>query len=126
MKNRPLIAHAALLLFAQIGAGHAYAADSDGAVSGSVTDGSRKPVANANVALQDASGASVGATSTDATGHFAIHHVAPGTYAVVVAAPGYTSGSSIATASEGVDASVSVALGKSDAIDLQVNAKRLD
>ncbi|SAL53071.1 TonB-dependent siderophore receptor [Caballeronia udeis] len=126
MKNRTLIAHAALLLFAQIAAGHVYAAGSDGAVSGSVTDSSGKPVANASVALQDASGASVGATSTDATGHFSVHHVAPGTYAVVVAAPGYASGSSIATASEGVDVSVSVALGKSDAIDVQVNAKRLD
>src|SRR5471032_2705644 len=126
MKNRTLVAHAALLLFAQIAAGQAYAAGPEGAVSGSVADGSGKPVANASVTLQDAGGASVGATSTDGTGHFAVHHVAPGTYAVVVAAPGYASGSSIATASEGVDASVSVALSKSDAIDVQVNAKRLD
>ena len=67
MKNRTLFTHAALLLFAQIAPGHAYAAGSDGAVSGSVTDSSGKPVANASVALQDASGASVGATSTDAS-----------------------------------------------------------
>ncbi len=61
------------------------------------------------------------------TGHFSVHHVAPGTYAVVVAARRATqAGSSIATASEGVDASVAVALSKSDAIDVQVNAKRLD
>jgi outer membrane receptor protein involved in Fe transport len=126
MKNRTLFAHAALLLFAQIAPGHAYAAGSDGAVSGSVTDSSGKPVANASVALQDASGASVGATSTDASGHFSVHHVAPGTYAVVVAVPGYASGSSIATASDGADASVSVTLSKSDALDVQVNAKRLD
>src|SRR5476651_2071287 len=98
MKNRTLIAHGALLLFAQIVAGQAYAAGPDGAVSGSVIDSSGEPVANASVTLQDASGASVGATSTDGTGHFAVHHVAPGTYAVVVAAPGYASGSSIATA----------------------------
>ncbi|CAN7406684.1 TonB-dependent receptor [Caballeronia sp. LjRoot29] len=126
MKNRTLIAHAALLLFAQISAGPVYAAGSDSAVSGSVTDSSGKPVANASVVLQNASGASVGATSTDASGHFAVHHVAPGIYAVVVAAPGYASGSSIATTSEGADASVSAALSKSDAIDVQVNAKRLD
>src|SRR5471032_2522850 len=98
MKNRTRIAHAALLLFAQIATGQAYAAGSDGVVSGSVTDSAGKPVANASVALQDASGTSVGATSTDAAGHFSVHHVVPGTYAVVVAAPGYASGSSIATA----------------------------
>ena len=70
MKNRRLFAHAALLLFAQIAPGHAYAAGSDGAVSGSVTDSSGKPVANASVTIQTSDGLHPHATRTDAEGHF--------------------------------------------------------
>jgi outer membrane receptor protein involved in Fe transport len=126
MKNRTLFAHAALLLFAQIAANHAYAAESDGTVSGSVADSTGKPVANANVVLQNASGAAAGTANTDTSGHFVVHNVTPGTYAVVVNAPGYASGSSIATTNDGSNTSVSISISQSDALDVQVNAKRLD
>jgi outer membrane receptor protein involved in Fe transport len=126
MKNRTLIARAALLLFAQLAAGHAYAAAPEGAVSGNVTDTSGKPVAHANVALKDAHGDTTATADADEHGHFVVHNVAPGIYAVVAISPGYASGSSIATAIDRVDASVSISIGKTDAIDIQVNAKRLD
>ncbi|WP_213777235.1 TonB-dependent receptor [Caballeronia sp. dw_276] len=126
MKNRTLFAHAALLLFAQLAANQAYAAESDGTVSRSVADSTGKPVANANVVLQNASGAAAGTANTDTSGHFVVHNVTPGTYAVVVNAPGYASGSSIATTNDGSNNSVSISISQSDALDVQVNAKRLD
>jgi outer membrane receptor protein involved in Fe transport len=132
MKNRTFILHVALLLFAQAFASHAFAQAPDGSVTGTVTitgtvtDIAGKPVSNANVALQNANGASVGEAKTDAQGRFSVPNVAPGTYAVAVVAPGYSNATSIATTTAGTNASVTVALTKSDTIDVQVNAKRLD
>jgi outer membrane receptor protein involved in Fe transport len=126
MKYRPPISHAALLAVTQVVAGHVYAAPSAGSVGGLVTDSLGKPVANASVVVQTATGTSAGKTKTDASGHFSVHDVAPGTYAIVVTATGFASGSSIATTSSGQASSVTLALTKSDAIDVQVSAKRLD
>lgn len=130
MKNRTFILHVALLLFAQAFASHALAQAPDGSVTGTVTgtvtDIAGKPVSNANVALQNANGASVGEAKTDAQGRFSVPNLAPGTYAVAVVAPGYSNATSIATTTAGTNASVTVALTKSDTIDVQVNAKRLD
>ena len=126
MKHRTLFSHAALLLFAQALSGHVCAAPSDGSVGGLVTDSLGKPVADANVVLQTATGASAGTTKTDASGHFSVQNVTPGTYAIVVNATGFASGSSVATASPETAGSVTVALTKSDAIDVRVTAQRLD
>ncbi|WP_128597546.1 TonB-dependent receptor [Paraburkholderia kirstenboschensis] len=125
MKDRTLISHAALLLLAQSIAGHVCAAPSDSSV-GLVTDSLGKPVASASVTLQTATGASAGETNTDATGQFSVPNIVPGTYAVVVTAAGFASGSSVATTRAGTASSVTVALAKSDAIDVRVNAQRLD
>ncbi|MFM0108076.1 carboxypeptidase-like regulatory domain-containing protein, partial [Paraburkholderia rhynchosiae] len=126
MKRRTLFSHAALLLFAQALAGHVDAAPVEASVGGLVTDSLGKPVAGANVVLQTATGASAGTTKTDAGGHFSVQDVAPGTYAIVVTATGFASGSSIATTGPGTESSVTVALTESDAIDVRVNAQRLD
>jgi outer membrane receptor protein involved in Fe transport len=107
-------------------AGHVCAAPSDGSVSGLITDGLGKPVANARVVVQTASDAPAGETKTDSAGHFSVQHIAPGTYAIVVTATGFASGSSVATTSPGTQSSVTVALTKSDVLDVQVNAQRLD
>src|SRR5258706_131832 len=124
MNNRTLVSHAAPLLFAI--ASHAYAAPNDSSVTGAVTDSSGKPITNATVSVQNASGASVSETKTDAKGRFVTGSVTPGIYAIVVTAPGFASGNSIATTSAGAESSVSVTLAKSDALDVQVNAKRID
>ncbi|MFM0032908.1 TonB-dependent receptor [Paraburkholderia madseniana] len=126
MKHRTLFSHAALLLFAQTIAGQVCAAPSDGSIGGLVTDSLGKPVADANVVLQTATGASAGTTKTDASGHFSVQDVAPGTYAIVVTATGFASGSTVATASPETASSVTVALTTSDAIDVRVSAQRLD
>jgi outer membrane receptor protein involved in Fe transport len=126
MKHCTLISRAALLLLAQSIAGHVCAAPSDSSVGGLITDSVGKPVASASVILQTATGASAGETKSDASGHFSVPNVAPGTYAVVVTATGFASGSNIATTSPGTASSVTVALDRSDAIDVRVNAQRLD
>ncbi|HTR11243.1 MAG TPA: TonB-dependent receptor, partial [Paraburkholderia sp.] len=123
MRNRDHISLAALLLFAF--AAHANAAD-DSSITGAIADSAGKPVSKATVTIQDASGKAVGAAQTDVNGHFILDHVNPGTYAVVVTAPGFASGSSVATTTPGKESSVSIALAKSDALDVQVNAQRLN
>jgi hypothetical protein len=122
MRNRHHLTQAALL-FAF--AAHVYAAD-DSSITGAIADSSGKPVSKATVTIQDASGKAVGAVQTDTKGHFILDHVNPGTYAIVVTAPGFASGSSIATTTPGKESSVSIALAKSDALDVQVNAQRLN
>ncbi|MEA3084399.1 MAG: hypothetical protein QOC89_2096 [Paraburkholderia sp.] len=124
MKNRTRVSHAALLLFAI--AAHAHAAPNEGEVTGAVTDTAGKPIRNATVSVQNASGAAVNEGKTDADGHFAIAHVTPGTYAIVVIAAGFASGNSMTTTTAGAQSAVSVKLAQSDTLDVQVNAKRLD
>lgn len=124
MKRRTPFSRATLLLFAI--SAHAYAAADDGSMRGAISDASGKPVSGATVSVQRASGASISEAKTDANGHFSISDVAPGTYAVVVIAPGFASESSIATTTAGVESSLSITLTRSDALDVQVNARRLD
>ncbi|WP_345816094.1 TonB-dependent receptor [Paraburkholderia sp. PREW-6R] len=124
MKNHTRVSRAAFLLFAI--AAHAQAALDDASVAGVVTDVSGTPVRNANVSIQNASGTSVSEQKTDAAGRFTIGHIAPGTYAVVVSAPGFASANSIATTGPDATGAVNVQLARSDVLDVQVNAKRLD
>jgi len=123
MRIRHRITLAALLLFAL--AARAHASD-DSSVTGVVADKSGKPVNKATVTLQDASGKAVGTVQTDAGGHFTLDHVTPGTYAIAVSASGFASGSSIATITPTQASPVSIVLAKSDALDVQVNAQRLN
>nr|WP_027802382.1 TonB-dependent receptor [Paraburkholderia dilworthii] len=124
MRNRHRLTQTALML--SVIAARAHAAPADTSVGGTIVDSAGQPVRNATVTLQDSAGASVGEGDTNAIGHFTVGHVAPGTYAVVVSAPGFTSGSSVATTSPGQESSVSIALSKSDTLDVQVNAQRLN
>jgi len=124
MKNRTRVSHAALLLFAVTA--HAHATRDEGSLAGAVTDAAGKPIDNATVRAQNASGAAIDETKTDAAGHYDIAHVKPGTYAIVVTAPGFASGNSVATTTAGVASASSFSLAKSDTLDVQVNAKRLD
>ncbi|OLL32250.1 TonB-dependent receptor [Burkholderia sp. SRS-W-2-2016] len=124
MKKRTLTAQAALLFCAV--ASNAWGASTQAVLTGSVSDPAGQPVSHAKVEVQDASGAAIGSASTDTAGRFAIDGVAPGTYAVVVSAPGFASGSRIATAESGASAAIDVQLQKSDTLDVQVNAQRLN
>ncbi|MBB5398408.1 TonB-dependent receptor [Paraburkholderia youngii] len=124
MKKRTTTAQAAIVFCAVVSG--AWGAPGNAVLMGTVSDSLGHPVAHAKVEIQDASGASVNMSSSDTSGHFSIDGVAPGTYAVVVTATGFASGSSIATTQSGAPASVSVQLQKSDTLDVQVNARRLN
>ncbi|MEM5403835.1 TonB-dependent receptor [Paraburkholderia unamae] len=126
MIHRTLIARAALVSFAMITASQAQAADAGTTLNGTVKDTTGKPVGHAAIVLQDASGAQAGQTTTDATGHFELLHIATGTYAVTVTAPGFAAASQLATTAPASPASVAVVLTRGDTLDVQVNAKRLN
>ncbi|MGF6571342.1 outer membrane receptor protein involved in Fe transport [Paraburkholderia sp. GAS333] len=126
MKNRTRVSHAALLLFAIAAHAHATTGQDEGSLAGAVTDAAGKPISNATIRVQNASGAAIDETKTDAAGRYVVAHVTPGTYAIVVTAPGFASGNSIATTTAGAASAASFSLAKSDALDVQVNAKRLD
>ncbi|HVE07402.1 MAG TPA: TonB-dependent receptor [Paraburkholderia sp.] len=127
MKPRTPFAQAVLLLFTSLaGTQLTWAADSAGTLSGSVQDAHGKPVAHADVALTNAAGSNTGHTSTDASGHFELDHVAPGTYAVNVSAPGFAAASQIADTAAQPAAPLTVTLKQDDTLDVNVNAQRLD
>jgi len=127
MKSRTPFAQAALLLFATFaGSQLTWAADSAGALSGSVQDANGKPVAHADVNLTSASGSNAGHTTTDAAGHFELDHVAPGTYAVSASAPGFAGTSQMADTATGPAAPLALTMKQDDTLDVNVNAKRLD
>jgi len=126
--NRTLISQVAVLAFAAVRV-DAVAADADAALAGTVADAQGHALSHAGILLQDADGHAVAHTLTGAGGHFRFDHVRPGTYAAVVDAPGYTTGTSIATVAQGQPpAPLDVTLGKdkNGTLDVSVNAKRLD
>jgi outer membrane receptor protein involved in Fe transport len=125
MKQRTHIAQAAFLLFSTAVASHVWAA-TDTTLNGIVTDGAGKPVAHAGIVLTGATGDDAGKTTTDSSGHFALQHVVPGTYAVAVSATGFDATTQVTTAAPDQPSTVTVVLKKDDALDVQVNAKRLD
>ncbi|HEY0294769.1 MAG TPA: TonB-dependent receptor [Bordetella sp.] len=120
-------AQAMLLSVAAVASTQAWAAaDTQTTVSGTVTDSNGKPVAHADIKLTSSNGAEAGQATTDAAGRFAVEHVTPGTYAVAVSASGFAPTMSMAQPSGDHPATVALILEKNDALDVQVNAKRLD
>lgn len=126
MNHRTSFAQAALVSLALAAATHARAADIGTTLNGIVKDAAGKPVAHAAVVLRRGDGSDAGQTTTDATGHFSLQDVAPGTYAVAASAPGFAATSQIATATANTPASVAVVMQRDQTLDVQVNAKRLD
>jgi hemoglobin/transferrin/lactoferrin receptor protein len=110
-----------LLVIVLILAPAAGARAEDGGITGVVRDGSGAVVVGANVSLQTAEQAVVGATKSDGTGRFEFASVRPGRYVLVVTAPGFAvtrmavapgevgaDGVSVTLAPEGVETTVSV------------------
>jgi len=130
MNHRTFIAQAALLSFTAIASHPAWADTTDTTLTGTVKDVTDDPIPHAGVALKSANGSDAGQTTTDSTGHFALPHVAPGTYAVAVSAPGFDATTQVTTALADQTLNVAVVLkkdgAKDGALDVQVNAKRLD
>lgn len=68
-----------------------------GAIVGTVTDASGKPVSGASVTMVSKAQGQTRTLSTDASGQFRMSQMAPGDYSVTVKAPGYTDYSGVAT-----------------------------
>ncbi|MGA7779019.1 MAG: TonB-dependent receptor [Paraburkholderia sp.] len=129
MKHHTLISRAALLLFAQTLCLPALAAGSaaTGAqLTGTVTDTQGHALDNAAVSVQDADGHTLGQTHTGHDGSFVLPVVQPGTYAVTINAKGFGASTSIATVDSATPQPLKVTLEKGSAIDVNVQAQRLN
>lgn len=129
MKHHTLISRAALLLFAQTLSLHALAAGSaaTGAqLTGTVTDPQGHALDNAAVSVQDTAGHTVGQTHTGHDGSFVLPAIQPGTYAVTINAKGFGASTSIATVDNTAPHPLKVTLEKGSAIDVNVQAQRLN
>jgi outer membrane receptor protein involved in Fe transport len=129
MKHHTLISRAALLLFAQTLSLHALAAGgaATGAqLTGTVTDPQGHGLDNAAVSVQDTAGHTVGQTHTGHDGTFVLPAILPGTYAVTINAKGFGTSTSIATVDSTAPQPLKVALEKGSAIDVNVQAQRLN
>lgn len=126
MKHHTLISRAAWLLFAQTLSLHAFAATPGGPLTGTVTDNQGHTLDNADVSVQDADGHTLAQTHTGHDGRFTLPAVQPGTYAVTVTAKGFGANTSIATVDSSTPHPLTVALEKGSAMDVTVQAQRLN
>jgi outer membrane receptor protein involved in Fe transport len=126
MKHPTLISRAALLLFAQTLSLQVLAASAGAPLTGTVTDTQGHAVDNAAVSIQDADGHTLAQTHTGRDGSFMLQDLQPGTYAVTVGAKGFGANTSIATLDGGTPAPLKVALEKGSAMDVNVQAQRLN
>ncbi|HEV3423441.1 MAG TPA: TonB-dependent receptor [Paraburkholderia sp.] len=126
MKHHTFVSRAALLLFAQTISLHVLAASAGAPLTGTVTDTQGHAVENAVVSIQDADGHTLAQTHTGHDGSFVLPDVQPGTYAVAVSAKGFGANTSIATVDSGTPHPLTVALEKGSAMDVNVQAQRLN
>lgn len=126
--NRSLLSRVAFLAFAAAVHVDAFAAGAAATLAGTVADKQGRSLAHASIVLQDADGHAVAHAESGSDGRFRFVDVAPGTYATVVDAPGYATGTRIATVAQGQPpAALDIELGKdAGTLDVTVNAKRLD
>jgi outer membrane receptor protein involved in Fe transport len=126
MKHRTLVSRAAWLLFAQSVSCHVLAASAGVPLTGTVTDAQGLAIEHADVSVQDAGGKPAGHAITGRDGRFELDRLEPGTYAVTIAAKGFSGSTSIATIEAGQPRTLAVALEKGDALDVNIDAQRLN
>ncbi len=127
MSHRTLVSHGVLLLFAQTLSAHAFAAAGNAAMSGTITDTQGHAVENAEVSIQDSTGATVRQTRTGRDGHFTVEGLEAGTWAAVVSTKGGGSTTRIATVEPGqASPPLDIVLDSNAPLDVTVNAQRLD
>lgn len=118
--------------FAGFAPSAAYAQSAPKQISGAIHDALGQPLADATVALKDATGKAVGTTKSDQQGHFAFSDIAPGSYAISVGKPAFQSENGTVTVADENGATADVTLkasqtGKTDASKaVVVTADRLD
>ncbi len=95
-------------------------------VAGIVKDALGRPLGGAQVRLESSDGKVVGRTTADDQGGFSFSNVAPGSYVVVGEKEGFETATSVVTVSETGATGVDLALASKRALDLAVEAKRLE
>ncbi|HWP77853.1 MAG TPA: TonB-dependent receptor, partial [Methylomirabilota bacterium] len=115
-----------VLLVGTIGTAAPPAVAQAGRVTGAVHDALGRPLGGARVRLESSDGKVAGQTTADAQGAFSFSNVAPGSYVVVGEKDGFESATSVVTVTETGQASAELALSSRQALDLAVEAKRLE
>jgi outer membrane receptor protein involved in Fe transport len=95
-------------------------------VSGTISDSLGKPIPGAGVRLQAADGHVIATTNSNSTGHYEFPNVAVGTYQLSVSKSAFQPATGIVTVAAKTGATAAVTLGSSQALQLEVRAKRLD
>jgi outer membrane receptor protein involved in Fe transport len=95
-------------------------------VTGTVKDALGRPLSRAQVRLESSDGKVIGQTTADEQGVFSFSNVGPGSYVVVGEKDGFETATSVVTVSETGSASADLALTSKQALDLAVEAKRLE
>src|SRR6266436_2888209 len=115
-----------VLLVCAIAAAAPPAVAQAGRVTGAVHDALGRPLGGARVRLESSDGKVAGQTTADDQGAFSFSNVAPGSYVVVGEKEGFESATSVVTVTETGQASADLALSSRQALDLAVEAKRLE
>ena len=119
----------AALMFASvlIMAAVVYAApNASGEIQGTIKDALGRPLSGASLILKSPQEATIGRTKSDANGHFVFSQVKPGTYAVLGENPGFQASTAIVTVGPELMATTTLTLASSEALELKVEAERLN
>jgi outer membrane receptor protein involved in Fe transport len=110
-------------------AGLAWPADAAppaGSIEGQATDALQRPLAGAQLHVETPDGRTAGRAVSDATGHFVLRGIAPGTYSVIAEKPGFDAASAIVTLDAAAGASADLVLASKQSLDLTVTTQKLD
>ncbi len=127
MRSFPILMLGVVCLLACLLVPSAYAAQAQQqTITGTVTDALGRPLANAEVELQNSVGKTVARATSDTEGHFRFANIVPGVYAVVASKKTFKPSTSIVSLTGQGPKPLTVALQSEEALSLQVVAQRLN